>query len=172
MATGFLDAHISVQAQGVEALLHHLDTALNPVAIAGFLGAEVDPYLRERAKMRFEREGDDVSGKWAPLKETTQAIREQMGYGADGPINKRTGKLEEYILGTPNRLTIHTLGATLTLPGRSPTGETKTKVQTAQQGKGSPRTVSRPVLGMNEKDMLFVLTALAFHVGGGKGGVR
>lgn len=166
MARGFVDVDISVQKESVTALLTHLDTALNPVAIASFLGASVDPWLRTRAKDRFKSEGDDVSGGWAPLKESTQNIRSQMGYGSAHPINNRTGALEEYIVGSPNRLTIHGLGATLTLPGRAPTGELKTKVQTAQKGRGNPRTVPRPVLGMNERDMSFVLTALAMHVGG------
>ena len=163
---GFVDVDIAVEKKSVDFLLFKLDTALNPVAIAGFLGAEIDPYIRDRARDRFKSEGDDVSGKWAPLQQSTQNIREQMGYGAAGPINRRTGALEEYITGAPNRLTIHGLGATLQMPGPQPTGELKSKVQTAQQGRNQPRTVPRPVIGLNERDLTFVLTALAFHLAG------
>ena len=148
--------------RGVERMLHALDTALNPVAVASFLGAEVDPYLRERGRSRFQNEGDDVVGQWAPLKEATQNIRLQMGYGAAHPINKREGELEEYITESPNNLTVTPWGAQLTLPGTPPQGELLDKVKRAQQG--DDRTVPRPVLGMNEADLAFVLVALAQHI--------
>lgn len=153
--------------RGVQAMLTRMDTLLSPPAIAGFLGAKVDPYLRGRARSRFRAEGDDVTGAWVPLASATREIRAQMGYGAEHPINRRTGQLEEYIAGSPNQINIHALGATLTLPGQPPVGEIKSKVETAQKGKSYPRTPARPVLGMNEKDLAYVLTALAFHVKGG-----
>lgn len=166
-ANSGIDVQIIGDSSGVQAMLNHLDTALNPVAIAGFLGATVDPYLRSRMKDRFAGEGDDVVGKWIPLAQTTQDIRQQQGYGAAHPINRRTGDLENYIVGSPNAISIHGLGATLTMPGNRPTGELKKKVETAQRGKANrPVTPPRPVLGMNEKDLAFVLTALAFHVKG------
>lgn len=147
---------------GVQRMLDILDTALNPVALAGFLGATVDPYLRSRAKTRFEQEGDDVTGGWAPLKEATQNIRISLGYGAAHPINKREGDLEDYIVDSPNALLVHPWGASLKLPGKPPQGDMIDKMETAQRG--GPRTVPRPVLGMNERDLAFVLLALATHV--------
>ena len=143
-------------------MLNGLDTALNPVAIAGFLGAVVDPYLRKRAQARFTSEGDDVVGGWAELKEATQNIRSDLGYGAAHPINKRTGELEDYIVNSPNSLNIHPWGASLTLPGNAPVGELADKVRRAQQG--DVRQVPRPVLGMNERDLAFVLLALASNI--------
>lgn len=150
--------------EGVQKMLSHLDTCLNPVAIAGFLGATVDPYLRSRIRDRFQDEGDDVVGKWLPLASATVEIRSSQGYGGAHPINRRTGRLEEYIAGSPNQITIHSLGATLTLPGNRPSGELKKKVETAQKGRENPRTPPRPVLGMNEKDLAFTLTALAIYI--------
>lgn len=149
---------------GVQGMLHLLDTSLNPVAIAGFLGATVDPYLRTRARNRFRDEGDDAVGSWAPLKESTQDIRAQSDYGAAHPINVRTGELERYILDSPNRLTIAPWGSALTLPGTPPAGVLKDKVSIAQIGGGEYNTRPRPVLGLSETDLGFVLTELAFYI--------
>lgn len=147
--------------RGVQALLYRVDTALNPVAMAEFLGTSVDPYIRHRAEQRFQSEGDDVSGRWLPLADATQAIRAASGYGASGPINVRTGELEAYVVGTPGISTPEAYGASLTSPGIPPTGELEAKVRTAQSGKDNPRTPPRPVIGMNEGDLAAVLTMLS-----------
>lgn len=146
----------------VQTMLHRLDTALNPVALAGFLGATVDPYLRQREQARFDKGGDDVVGAWAPLSQATQIIREEAGYGASGPINIRTHEMEDYITNSPNNLAAHPWGASLTLPGNPPTGELKKKVMGAQRGEGT--APPRPVLGMNERDLTFVLLALGSYI--------
>lgn len=151
---------------GVQAMLNRLNTALNPAAIATFLGAQIGPYIRERAQQRFKGEGDDVVGRWSPLKQATQAIRESQGFGAAHPINRRMGELEEYITHSRDAIAVHALGATMTYPGQRPQGELKEKVTTAQMGRTKPKTVPRPVLGMNERDLEYILTALAFHIQG------
>jgi len=132
------------------------------VGLAGFLGEVVDPYLRQRARGRFADEGDDVTGAWQPLKPATQEIREQLGYGGAHPINIRTHELEAYIVDSPNNLSAHPWGATLTLPGNPAQGELRDKMERAQQG--DDRTAARPVLGMNERDLAFVLLALGGFV--------
>lgn len=149
---------------GVQAMLHAVDTALNPVAIAGFLGGTVDPFLRGRARERFASEGDDAVGKWAPLRESTQDIRAQLGYGPAHPINVRTGELEDYITGGPNRLTVAPWGAALNFPNGNTAGDLLSKVEIAQVGGGERNVVPRPVLGLSEVDLAFVLSALASHV--------
>lgn len=153
---------------GVQRALEVLDSALNPIGIASFLGAVVDPYLRGRAKERFTVEGDDVTGAWVPLSTATQTIRASEGYGAAHPINRRTGELERYITQSDNQIQIMpTIGAELTLPGSAPIGKLEDKVKVAQQGDpsfGRSGTPARPVLGMNEQDLAFVLLALAVHV--------
>lgn len=165
MAGPGIAIEIAGNNEGVEQMLLALDTALNPEAIALFLGAEVGPWLEQRARARFANEGDDAVGKWAPLKQSTVDIRQSQGYGA-GPINYRTGELEEFITGSGNSVIPTPWGAELTFPGASPIGEMEEKVSTAQQGKGYPSTVPRPVLGLSETDLVFVLTALAFHIEG------
>lgn len=149
----------------VESKLWALDTALNPVAIAAFLGADVDPYIRTRARQRFRDEGDDVSGKWAPLHEATWQWRSNIpGISPEHPINRRTGELETYITESPHNLNYHTVGATLIMPGKKPSGELKDKVTTAQSGRADPNTQPRPVIGMNERDLTAVMTMLFLYI--------
>ena len=150
----------------VSAMLTRMDTALNPIAIGEFLGITVDPYIRKRAKSRFASEGDDVTGAWAPLADTTQDFRKNQGFGPDHPINIRTGELENYITGTPGGVVANASGALLTSPGNPPSVEMglETKVKTAQGGKTYPSTPARPVMGVNEQDLSTVLTALTEFV--------
>lgn len=180
MATARSPQGIGIQIlgddRGVQHMLNVLDTAINPVAIAGFLGAVVDPYLRKRAGARFQTEGDDVVGGWAPLATTTHRIREREGYGPEHPINKRTGELEDYITRGDGKIRMDPLiGASVTIPGEpSSSSKLKSKVKVAQSGGtqvGMQPTPPRPVLGMNERDLAFVLLALASHIKKAGGGI-
>lgn len=157
---------------GVQRMISHLDTALNPVAIATFLGGVVAPYLGERAESRFSNEGDDVVGRWAPLQASTEMFREQgrnqglWGVGDAHPINVRTHELELYITSGVGNTTPTPSGAILQYPNPS-AGSSRSlreKMKTAQQGRQKPRTVPRPVIGLNERDMTFVLMALATSI--------
>lgn len=144
----------------VELVLTKLAFLLSPPGLSAFLGTEVGPYLQKRAKARFAEEGDDASGKWAPLKPATIQIRESMNYGS-GPINVRTGELENWVTQGNWDAYPTGYGASLKYPGNTPSGELADKVETAQAGRKYPSTVPRPVLATNETDMLFVLTAFA-----------
>jgi hypothetical protein len=162
---------ISIQVigddRGVQRALHALDTALNPVALAVFLGAAVEPWVKKRADTRFAQEGDDVSGPWKPLEQVTQNIRASQGFGAAHPINVRTGELERYITESQGFSNANALGATLTYPNSAPVGELHNKVKVAQAGgrqAGHRDTPARPVLGLGPQDLSFVLLALTAHV--------
>lgn len=161
---GFLDFEIVGSRAQVEHMLMRLDTALSPWGIMAFMNSFVSPWLQERAESRFANEGDDAVGSWAPLKESTQEIRESHGFGASHPINRRTGELEAYIMGDSLVQPIAG-GVTLKMPGK-PSGKAsvREKMRTAQKGRTNPPTVPRPVLGMNETDLSHILTGLAFHV--------
>ncbi|MFD8340567.1 hypothetical protein ACFV42_49525, partial [Streptomyces solisilvae] len=106
----------------------------------------------------------DVSGKWLPLQDYTQQVRQAAGYGAEHPINKRTGELENFL--TDSGWDIIAAGgfSQLTFPGNMPTGKEATKLMTAQIGTQHPSTPARPVLGMNEVDLAYVLAALSTYV--------
>lgn len=165
---GAVNIFMQAEDKTLRAMMTRLETSLAPAGIGAWLGGAVSPYLAKRAKNRFQSEGDDVTGKWEPLSGPTQHIRESQGYGAAHPINHRTGRLEQYITGSPNRISIHSLGATLTFPGKAPVGEMHTKVKTAQRGKLDPRTPPRPVLGVNETDLLAVMTSLSLYISQGQ----
>lgn len=163
--TGFIEFEIVGNERGVQLMLETIDSALSPVGLAAFLYGSVAPWIKQRAEERFRNEGDDVSGKWAPLQETTIEFRENQGFGGAHPINKRIGELEDYITQGQISVTTGPGVGVLQFPGNPPrTGSLREKMRTAQQGRSSPQTVARPVLGLNEKDLGVVLTMLAFHI--------
>lgn len=166
---GFIDIQMEGNAKQVTHMLSRLYLSLDPSMLTVFLGSTVETYIKKRASNRFQSEGDDVSGGWAPLEPATWNYRQTQGYGPAHPINHRTGALENYIVGTPGRAYPHSLGATLVYPGSPPTGDTKTKVSVAQSGQSfKPITVPRPVLGMNETDLTAVMTSLSLYLARGQ----
>lgn len=161
---GSINIQITGDASGVQAMLNRLEQKLLPPNIGAFLNVTVDPYLQQRASQRFAGEGDDVVGNWSPLSPATEGIRSAQGYGAAHPINRRTGDLENYIARSGGDVDVNPAGATLTFPGAPAQGELADKVQTAQVGRAFPATVPRPVLGLNQNDLLAVLTATALYI--------
>lgn len=154
---------------GVRMMVDDLVEKLSPAGMAMYLTQIMDPFLRERARERFANEGDNAVGPWLALKDATQRIRESQGFGPSGPINRRTGALERYILGTPGSFASEGIASTLTFPGRPPSGAyLETKVLTAQEGKARPRTPRRPVLGVGATDMAFFQTSLSIYIAGGR----
>jgi hypothetical protein len=144
--------------------LERLVLLLAPHGMSAFLGLEVGPYLSERAKQRFQHEGDDVVGDWAPLQQATVEIREAQNLPGEHPINRRFGALENWVVRGGWHAYPAGFGGALRYPANDPSGTTREKAITAQKGSLSPSTVPRPVLGVNENDMIFVLTALAFSI--------
>lgn len=164
----YIDIDITGDTEYVDKMLARLDQKIGPQGLTAFLSVTVYPYLLDRAKERFQSEGDDVVGKWTPLAPQTQIIRQSMGYGGSHPINRRTSELEDYI--TQGRVAAAVQatpdGAFLKHPASAPSGRLKSKVKTAQMGdpKFGRGTPPRPVLGMNERDLGFVMAAMAFYV--------
>ena len=148
--TGFIEFDIVGNQRGVQAMLERIDSALSPTGLAAFMGLAVGPWVKERAQSRFAQEGDDVTGKWAPLADATVEIREHAGFEGSHPINKRTGELEEFI--TQGQIgVVSTPGLTvMTYPKDPPAGKgIRQKMETAQVGRSFPSTKPRPVLGLN-----------------------
>jgi hypothetical protein len=163
-----------VDTHHVEELLIRLDTALSPISLAVWLTDEPVMWLKGRAERRFALEGDDASGRWAPLKAATQSFRRAAGYGAAHPINVRTHELENYITGSTNlpHGVPTGFGAVLNYPGGSPNRRLKKKIETAQIGQNErPRTVPRPVLAVDEIDLGQLLTSLSVFIGESGAGI-
>lgn len=152
--------------KSVEVLFKSMQYSLSPVGLATFMSQVVDPYLRRRAHERFASEGDDATGRWIPLKSSTVAIRTELGFPGAHPINRRTGQLERFITERPGRIGQAGAFTTLTLPDSVPSGELGKKFVAAQTGRvpGRKEHAARPVLKLSERDMISVVTDLAFFI--------
>lgn len=161
---------VTIDTVDLEATLVRMETSLSPIGLSIFLIGGVLPWVKERAQARFTDEGDDVSGKWAPLETSTQEFRTNgpWGVGASSPINKRSGDLEDYITKSNATLATGADSAYMVYPDRAPTGALDEKVRTAQSGKDKPKTPPRPVLGLNETDLAYTMQILQFYVENGR----
>ncbi len=158
-----IDLEIIGDYVGLNEMLARVVDSLSLQSMLTFQSVQVETILEGRAKARFANEGDDAVGGWAPLMDSTLAIRQSQGYGS-GPINHRTGLLEDYITGGSFSLIASGGDTELTYP--RPTGDASlvAKVTTAQKGKSWPPTVPRPVLGVSEVDVQMVLVELSEHI--------
>lgn len=147
---------------GVTPALAILDEKISPAGLEAFLMAQADPWIRMRAKERFDGEGDDATGKWAPLKSATINIRQGLGYGGAHPINVRTGTMEEFLTTHRSVVWEESDGATLQYPGTIPGGELGAKLKRAQQG--DTRAKARPVIGMSPTDTAAIMTRLERYI--------
>lgn len=162
---------IVVDSHDLERTLAVLQSRLSSPGLSMFLQGAVAPWLKQRAEERFAGEGDDVSGPWLPLAESTQDIRSRgdWGVGASHPINVRTGDLERWITEGGSTILPWAHGAMMIYPeSSSPDPVLATKIKTAQAGKSRPKTPPRPVLGVNERDLAYVMGSLAAFVTSGK----
>lgn len=159
--TGF-KIEIETDSASADAVMQRLDDRTSAMGLVTFLDVVVDPFLRNRIDERFKSEGDDVTGKWHPLERATELIRASYGFPPDHPINIRTDKMHAYLVGTDSDVHPNGMGATLVHP---PLGKAHSvldkKIKTAQSGSASPSTQPRPVLGVNENDLLFITSSLA-----------
>jgi hypothetical protein len=153
-------------------LLAAIERSLERDGIQEFLDDEAVPFLRMRTARRFHLEGDEVTGKWAPLRETTARIRARQGYGAQRPINIRTGALLRYVL------THDIENESLYFPALTGGNkELQSKLRVAQRGGGSTASPAlggptvpappRPVLGLGRVDSDFIVGKLLDHVRSG-----
>lgn len=116
--------------------------------------------------MRFDAEGDQAVGKWAPLRPVTEWIRVFEGFPAAHPINVRTGNLRGWLTTNDGFTNEYGYGAKLTWPTPPPAGELASKYKTAQVGGkvkvgNNYRTVvPRPVVGADQTDLQFLLSGL------------
>lgn len=152
---------------GVSRMIAYLQIKLSNQGMMGWLAGAVNPFIRQRAQQRFDSEGDDASGRWTPLEESTHRWREFMGVPPDHPINVRTGEMESYITQSMAAIMPEAGGVILRYPGKPPSSRLGEKVKTAQMGKPKPSTPARPVLALGMKDMNFTLGSLALYIQAG-----
>lgn len=148
----------------VNKVMQQLQVKLSPAGLAAFLQTIVDPFIRNRIEGRFNSEGDDVSGAWHPLEQATQQIRAAYGYPPDHPINMRTGKMRTFLTTTQSDVKMTGMGAELTHPPLTADAVMNKKIATAQMGSPSPSTPARPVVGLNDNDLLFITSELVVYI--------
>lgn len=151
---------ITTDRASVDRALQFLEARLSPVGLVAFLNTVVDPFIRNRIQQRFASEGDDVVGTWHPLAAATQQIRAFYGFPPSHPINQRTGRLESWLVGTSSDVKQFGVGASLQHPPPGSDAILNKKLKTAQSGSSYPPTSPRPVIGVNENDLLFVTSSL------------
>lgn len=157
---------VDVDTIDVQNMLHLAMMAVDTPSMMTFMNTKVDDYLGNRAADRFAVEGDDASGNWAPLTETTRRIKEALGAPAD-EINIRTGDLAAWVIETSD-VESNGLGVTLTKPSQEIFSDpvATTKLQHAQQGTNSNPlfpgavTPARPVVALAERDMATIVQML------------
>lgn len=148
---------IDVNPTDTNAVLELIGMALVPTTLQEFLRVEAWSWLMERLRQRFASEGDDVTGKWAELRYSTQRLRAALGYGMDHPINIRTGQMYNWLQHS-SKTEPEAGGAVLQIPGDDAAGSLADKLRVAQAGQAAnPRVVKRPVLGMNATDAAGIL---------------
>jgi hypothetical protein len=155
-----VDVIITTDRSSADRAIQYLEARLSPVGLVTFLSTVVDPFIRNRIQQRFAGEGDDVVGAWHPLSVATQQIRASYGFPPSHPINVRTGKLESWLVGAKSDVKQFGIGASLEHPPPGSDAILSKKLSTAQSGSSSPVTPARPVIGVNENDLLFVTSSL------------
>lgn len=151
-------------ASSATGVFSSLEDKLDPSGLVSFLETEVDPYIRGRIAGRFSTEGDDVSGRWHPLTRATQYYRARQGYPPAHPINVRTRQMRDFLVHTRSQVRSSGLEVILLHPPPVADSELNRKIATAQGGKSSPGTPPRPVIGVNENDLLFITSSLAAYL--------
>lgn len=149
---------------GVAQQLRTLSGRLGAEGLRRFMDDKVDPFLKDRAGMRFLAEGDDAVGRWLPLASSTQAMRAALGYGAAHPINVRTRDMITYMLQSQSDSRTSALGAELVYPREQMSPDIYDKIKTAQEGKAKPRTPPRPVVALSKVDQTRITTDLAEYM--------
>lgn len=132
--------------------------AVSPKGSAMFLDQVYLRWLKERAAARFQNQGDDTVGNWAPLKPATLEYRREAGFSPT-PINVRTGAMRAWMTESDPKFFFKGTGVTMRYPGNVPRGELRSKVKTAQSGRGrgnhpGPKTPPRPILGIGAPDLV------------------
>ena len=130
------------------AVQKHLQIAIESLSddnLAKWAHDYATPYLRERARKRFASEGDDASGPWEPLADST--LKRKSG----NRILRDTGKFYRYVTNTTSGVSRMDGGIEAVFPKRQPTGDHNQKILGFTQ-EGTRNQPSREVIASSEVD--------------------
>lgn len=157
---GAVEVDMVLDPTDVDALFLELNRNLSDPGLMDFMETIVAPWVHERIEERFDKEGDDVTGKWKGLAPATQAIRAGLGFSPSHPINVRTGDFRDWLANDPGVIAPIGGEVAFLFPNDPTDYEMRQKLETAQQGKKTPATPPRPILGLNRYDLAFVQSNL------------
>jgi hypothetical protein len=155
---------VDVEAAGVITDLQRLHDRVGASGLEQFLITHTHPFLQSRASNRFDNEGDDAVGQWAPLGPATQAIRSALGYGSSHPINVRTGEMRGFVEGSAADIVGGADSAILFFPERNMSSTVAKKMTTAQMGASFPATPARPVVAVSNVEEEIITRDLASYL--------
>ncbi len=132
--------------------------ALSTSGLAASL-ATANEYLWKKEERMFARQQDPFGNKWAPLTEATKEIRINLGFGP-GPINRRTYKLQDYMVNRNPDILGHSDGLmSLVYPHRAT--PPKDIIKRLEQSEGIKHgATKRSVIGLDQPDIAFVLATI------------
>lgn len=154
-----IDVDVDVDATSVLLLLGRTDDAVSMSHVSGAFTSDgvVVEALQQQVRARFAGQGDDASGRWEPLSAATIDMRTRMGYGA-GPINRRTGRMYEWLTNDAGDLEVLGEGLFYTWP-QVPGGMAE-RFETAQQGSEETGAPARPVVAADGDDLMSIMEAV------------
>lgn len=164
-----------IDASQAIALINRAEYAVSDQSIRAWMVAVLDKWMEQQVTQRFAYEGDSRSGSWEPLTETTEKIREYLGYPPD-ETNVRTGELFNFAISS--RVGFAAMGAEYTTPDDESLldGSLAAKFVRAQQGGDNPNprfgpTPARPVVAFDPgSDTELILSLLSADVNAKIGG--
>lgn len=141
-----------------------MDKFISPAGLAGYMSSVVKPRLDRDAKGRFRSKGDGASGKWAPLAQATQDIRQNLGFSPND-INVRTGTLRDFVTNSSPVISQDLIGTTMEWPGNPGSNLGRRLAQAAGRGKGP----ARYVIAYDMNTVAYILSTLETWTVKGKG---
>lgn len=168
-----MQASVEVDVTSVEAAIDGIMRSIEPIGLNEFLQELVKPFMQNQMINRFSSNGGgEIGGAWAPLEESTIAIRNALGYYEDDAVNERSGQLLDHMLTSTISETGE--GSQMVIPEESSNTELNRKLRTAQSGyvQGpsdmipGAYTPPRPVLDLGLVDVEQILAMLQVHIVG------
>lgn len=151
---------VTVEMKRLLKKINALSEALQPDELAKHHATATTGYLKNRVLSRFEEEGDDASGKWAPLAPYTQRERIKEGYHPTYPILRRTGALRKWLMDAPPA----TSGTQFVWPSQMPPNNSHVMFAFSGAQLGRSNMPRRQIVVVNMRDFLNVKELLKHKI--------
>lgn len=117
-----------------------MNSFISASGLAGYLNTVANPHLTRVATRRFRTKGDSASGKWAALAQSTQEIRQNLGFSPN-ETNVRTGIMRDFVTNPSPVISQDIIGTTMDWPGTPGATLGRRLAQAAGHGRGPARWV-------------------------------